>query len=75
MALNPPPEKKNRSKEKEIDKIINQGAGETAKEEWKMITLRLPELLLRDVDFETEKRIGLSRNAWILEAIQEKLKE
>lgn len=68
MALKPPPERK-------INQFVNKGGDVTEKEEWTMITVRLPTNLLKDIDQETKKRIGLSRNAWILEAFQEKLKD
>jgi hypothetical protein len=70
-----PPKKEDAEKEKKIRKIVNKGGGSTVKEDWTMISVRLPDILLRELDAATEKRFGLSRNAWILEAIQEKLKE
>lgn len=75
MSVNQPPIKPDKDKEKKTKKIINKGGSERVKKGWTMITLRLPDHLLREIDTETEERIGLSRNAWILEAIQEKLKE
>ena len=84
MALKPPPEKTIQHKNKEIEKVINKG-GKVAeesgkeeiaqKEEWTMITVRLPKWMLKDIDKETDDRPGLSRNAWILESLQEKLKD
>lgn len=71
------------NREKEIDQKINQGAPvkedvkkeELKGEKWKLVPIRMPEKLLREIDKEIENRIGLSRNAWILEAIQEKLED
>lgn len=40
---------------------------------WKMISLRVPLNYLKDIESILKKRLGLSRTAWILEAIQEKL--
>ncbi len=78
MSLKPAPER-NKEEKSKIDDVISKG-GKVAedtkkdKEEWTMITVRLPKRMLKDMDIETGKRIGLSRNAWILEAIQEKKK-
>jgi hypothetical protein len=45
------------------------------KNKLQLVPIRIPQHLLERTDHEVEKRIGLSRNAWILEAIQEKLKK
>jgi predicted HicB family RNase H-like nuclease len=45
------------------------------KDNWTMISLRLPESLLEMIDANREDRFGVSRNTWILECIQEKLKK
>jgi metal-responsive CopG/Arc/MetJ family transcriptional regulator len=38
------------------------------------ITVRLPDDMLAEVDAECSRRVGnVSRNTWILEAVQEKL--
>lgn len=78
MVLKPPPGK---YKEEEIEKIVNKG-GKVAeeslkqeKEEWAMITVRLPKWMLKDIDKEINSRPGLSRNAWILEVFQNNLLE
>ena len=42
-------------------------------EEWTCISLRISKGLLERISGSLLKRIGLTRNAWILEAIQEKL--
>ncbi len=86
MAPKPPPIKfEEKSNEKEIEKIINKGGGgieenqnsseETKVDPWTLITVRLPKVLLKDIDDEVAGRFGLSRNAWILEAFQGKLKK
>lgn len=71
--------------EKDIENIVNKGApvkedsnndemlNPPKKEKYKVITLRFPESFLKRIDMQNKKRTGLSRNAWILEAIQEKL--
>lgn len=69
--------------EKDIENIVNKGAPvkedinhiETRDnvDKFKVITLRFPESFLKRIDNANKKRTGLSRNAWILEAIQEKL--
>lgn len=42
---------------------------------WTNICVRIPTSLLNDVDKTVKKRFSVSRNGWILESIQEKLKE
>lgn len=76
--IKPPPTEevqKTKQKEKEIEQRINKGAPvkEEEKEKWKLVPIRLPGHLLKNIDHCTKKRIGLSRNAWILEAVQEKI--
>ncbi len=44
------------------------------KKVWLHFTLRIRKDLLEDIEKVLEKRIGISKTAWILEAIQEKLK-
>lgn len=90
MLKRPPKDQIDSKKsEEEIDKIVNKGApvkedvkqeeekkGEKEiKEKWKLVPIRMPEKLLNELDEKIEKRIGMSRNAWILEAIQKSLKE
>lgn len=62
---------------KHIDNVISQGAPVVADIEsakWKIISLRITTKMLEQVDAEIEQhRVGLTRNAWLLEAIQEKL--
>lgn len=68
--------------ERSIEEIVNKGAPvkedvkqEHQKEIWKLVPVRMPEKLLKELDEKIEKRIGLSRNAWILESIQKNLKD
>lgn len=65
---------------KKIDKdrqeIISRGAKVTSDVKqilFKMIPLRIPEKMLDNIEKSLEDRPGLSRNAWILEALKEKL--
>lgn len=39
------------------------------------IAVRMPKEFLDLIDENVKKRIGLSRNAWIIEALQEKLQK
>lgn len=41
--------------------------------EWKTVCLRFPAELLEEVDSKVKRRAALTRTAWILEAIQEKI--
>lgn len=41
---------------------------------WKTVCLRIPLSLLEEVDGKVKKRAALTRTAWVLEAIQQKLK-
>lgn len=58
--------------------IINRGGDVAAdkmdKKEWCNFTLRIRKDLLAQIGEELEERVGISKTAWILEAIQEKLK-
>ena len=40
---------------------------------WKTICLRMPNDMLKKVDRKVKRRAALTRTAWILEAIQQKL--
>ncbi len=74
MVLVGAPKKDDRKKQ--IEKIIDKGgrsAKDSSKDGWTMITVRIPTILLKEMDIQTEKRFGLSRNAWILESFQQKL--
>ncbi len=67
-------------KTKEISKeeIINKGAPVLSdmedKPKWTSISLRITSQMISEIDAILRDRIGISRNGWILEAIQEKLK-
>lgn len=66
-----------RIKLQELDKVIAQGGHVSAdqkKHGWISIQLRLSGDMIESIGSSLKQRIGLSRNAWILEAIQEKLK-
>lgn len=63
---------------KKIESYIE--AGSQVKSDKKRIYKRqvlvyIPEDFLSSVDDHIKKRIGLSRNAWIVEAIQEKMEK
>ncbi len=63
--------------EKLRNEIIERGGkvieDNTCESEWTGLSLRIPKKLIKEIDHFKESRVGLSRNAWILEAIQEKL--
>ena len=78
MGVRKPIEKPKRS-EAEIDKMVAKGAlvREDVKETDKRSThlnFRIPTEMLKKVDEALKERVGISRNGWILEAIQDKLK-
>lgn len=61
----------------EIDKIIAKGGNvtsDTIPNEKTQVNVVMKKSFLQLIDEKVEAREGLSRNAWILEAIQEKLK-
>lgn len=77
--------KKKVTKEKmmscEIDEIINRGGKVSADYNEKNInkeirfTLRIPKKLIDEIDIERSNRSGnISRNQWIIEVIDERLK-
>lgn len=71
MAVKPQPDKY----KKDEDAFINKGGkAKSDNAEWTMVSLRITKNLLKDLDSMRCNRLGMSRNAWILEAIQEKLK-
>lgn len=69
-----------RKRENDLDKVISSGGHVAAdhqqkKESWTSIQLRISNDMIEEIaSILKEKRVGLSRNAWILEAIQEKLR-
>lgn len=69
-----------RVKNDELEKAISQGghvaADNRKNEEWTIIQLRIANKMINDIGLIIkDKRVGMSRNAWILEAILEKLKK
>jgi hypothetical protein len=63
-----------------INELISKGAPvcEDMKkniESWVMINLRIPSWMIQEIDFLMKSRIGMSRNAWLLEAISDKMKK
>lgn len=65
--------------EVDVDSLIDKGAKvkEDSKElkEWLMINLRISSGMLKAVDNAVERRVGITRTGWILEAIHEKLEK
>ena len=62
-----------------IEEIIDRGGSVRADKsentkEWKNFAIRIRKDLLSRIDEILEGRIGITKTAWILEAIQEKLK-
>ena len=68
------PVKEDIKKEETQENVKQEENKQEEKEKWKLVPVRMPEKLLKELDDKIEKRIGLSRNAWILEAIQEKMR-
>lgn len=66
--------------QKTIDKLIDKGARvkeDNKDDEEKMhynLNLRVPVDLFLDMEEVHQKRVGISRTGWILEAIQEKIR-
>ena len=64
---------------RDIEAVINRGgtssdSGEPVGEKERIFNLRVPESLVRQVDELRKQRPGkISRNTWILEAMEEKL--
>jgi predicted HicB family RNase H-like nuclease len=65
---------------KDIDAVINRGGSSAAsqednQEQERVFNLRVPESLVTAVDALRKQRTGkISRNTWILEAIEDKIK-
>ena len=61
-----------------IEEVISHAgtviADETKKKEWINFTVRIRKDLLSQIEAVLEHRLGITKTAWILEAIQEKLK-
>ena len=66
-------------KPKSLDEFIDKGApvssdvSQNCAKEWTNFTLRIRKDLSQKIDNTIENRIGITKTAWILEAIQEKL--
>jgi predicted HicB family RNase H-like nuclease len=64
----------------DIDAVINRGGSsadsqEESQEKDRIFNLRVPESLVAKVDALRKRRTGkISRNTWILEAIEDKIK-
>jgi hypothetical protein len=64
---------------RDIEAVINRGGTSSASEERapdkeRIFNLRVPEMLVNQVDSLRKKRTGkISRNTWILEAIEDKI--
>lgn len=70
---------KNATQKVNIEELIDRGArvkedNKETEKKWSHVNLRMPTQLLSNVDEALEDRIGISRNGWLLEAIDEKLK-
>lgn len=48
---------------------------EPRSDEWQKISLRITKKMLKEMQCFLDRRTGLTRNAWILEAIQQKFGE
>jgi predicted HicB family RNase H-like nuclease len=65
----------------DIDAVINRGGSSAAsqeenEEQERVFNLRVPESLVNEVDALRKRRTGkISRNTWILEAIEDKIKQ
>ena len=60
---------------KKVERIISKGgdvASDKEPKKYKSVLLRIPADFLNLINEEVKKRVGLNRNAWILEAMQEK---
>ena len=75
-------EKTPEKNEVDIDKLLSKGAPvkedmvevEQEESKWTHINFRVPTQMLKKVDEALKDRVGISRNGWLLEAIDEKLK-
>lgn len=57
-------------------KFISEGgkSADTSKE-WTNVLFRIPRSMLAEIDSVVESRVGMSRTAWILQVLQEKLEK
>lgn len=65
--------------EVDVDALIEKGAKvkedhASDNKKWVTINLRIASKMLEDVDETVDKRVGITRTGWVLEAIHEKLK-
>jgi predicted house-cleaning noncanonical NTP pyrophosphatase (MazG superfamily) len=60
---------------KQIDEIISKGGAVPSSNapEWTSISMRITKGLIKEIDENVKPRLAMTRTAWILEAIQEKL--
>jgi hypothetical protein len=75
IISNGAPVKEDLKKEEIKEEVKEEEPKKEEKEKWKLVPIRMPEKLLKKVDDKIGKRIGLSRNAWVLGLIQENLEE
>ncbi len=67
-------------KPKNLEEYVEQGGTVPSEKkmnsefEWKIFTLRIRKDLSEKINHKIENRIGITKTAWILEAIQDKLK-
>ncbi len=78
MSVRKSPEfPKKSSNDIDVDALINKGAKVTQDQieikKWIKFTLRITSDMVKEVDQNVTKRVGISRTGWILEAIHEKL--
>ena len=61
------------------DEVIAKGGKVSADNEqddsWTHLCLRIPMDMVKSIDAKRKKRIGISRTAWILEVLQDKLND
>lgn len=61
----------------EIEEIIDKGgevASDKQKSDWTNFNLRIKTEMLREIDEVLKKTVGISKTGWILQAVQEKLR-
>jgi hypothetical protein len=76
MAIRPKFEEiEMKDKQKEIEEVIFKGGrviqdSEKEKEKWTMISMRIPVYLLEKLEAKKKEKLGMTRTACILQAIQ-----
>ncbi len=77
MTVRIPIQKEEEKQNVDVDYLISKGASvkQDKNEDKKRcaVNMRLPGKLIREIDDEVKKRLGMTRTGWILEAIHEKL--